>query len=58
MNRKLSLSSIGEGTTVFGKDWLRTANGSGGVRTAARWEGLDRNWRNPPDPGEKDLGAR
>ncbi len=30
-----------------------TATGSSGVMTAARREGLYRNWRSPPGPGEK-----
>jgi len=40
------------------ESWLKTAASSGGVMTAARREGLYRNWRSPPDPAEKDRGAR
>jgi hypothetical protein len=35
-----------------------TAAGSSGVMTAARREGLYRNWRSPPGPGEKAPGER
>ncbi len=35
-----------------------TASGPGGVVATARREGLYRNWRSPPDPGEKSPGAR
>jgi hypothetical protein len=35
-----------------------TAVGSSGVMTTARREGLCRNWRSPPGPGEKSPGER
>jgi hypothetical protein len=35
-----------------------TLDGSGGVVAVARRKGSCRNWRSPPDPGEKDLGGR
>jgi hypothetical protein len=54
---KSSLSLTGEDSTEGGK-LGETADGSGGVMAAARQEGLHRDWRNPPGPGEKPPGER
>ena len=40
------------------ENWLKTTACTTGVLTAARREGLWRNWRSPPGPWEKNSGAR
>ena len=40
------------------ESWLKSILGSDGVMAVARREGLYRNWRSPPGPEEKHLGAR
>ena len=49
--------AVAQGRTWSGK-LTETASGPGGVVVTARREGLYRNWRSPPDPGEKPPGAR
>lgn len=54
---KPRLSITGSGSTDGGNG-LMTTGGSGGVVAAARREGMHRDWRGPPGPGEKAPGER
>ena len=53
----LRLSWTGSGSTTGGNG-LMTVGGPGGVMAAARRDGMHRDWRGPPGPGEKDPGER
>ena len=54
---KPRLSVTGSGSTIDGNG-LMTVEGSSGVMAVARRDGLHRDWRGPPGPGEKDPGER
>ncbi len=57
--RSGSRAARGRAKAALGSEiWLMTGRKSGGVMAVARKEGLHRNWRSPPDPKEKSLGAR
>jgi len=50
-------NALAQGSTWSG-NLAETASGPGGVVATARREGLYRNWRSPPGPGEKSPGVR